>query len=684
MKLLAAAAACCVVSSSPIVPVGAVEQNERSHRELQTSSHMWVSSTAGSSSSTPKPGATSTSSHIWVASPEPTKKQTMGEEPTFLGFFKTEKLYMGLSLAAPAIFILYKFFLFVYFMRYGRRQLDNEISMPAEDPSLNTITSNDDEERHQMAVAIGSNSIAKPPMSPRKNESVLSDNAVSVAAPISRDQRAYNQNGANFWIEEELQAWRIDFQQLKTMKCITTTVNQRRHAQPANQSVLDAISAGPSASEMWLATYYAMDSEQSERLVVLKWISPQLQNTETQQEKLKMEIRRQAKLRHPNIATFYGISWSPETNLVAVTEYMARGDLRQWLHRKAAKEAGRWSATKLKILLDITNAIVYMHNFQPRIIHGNLNSRNVLLNDKMQAKLSDFGASTERLTDREIMAYNQVGSGRWISPEALIGRDGMDLVSDAMDVYALGILMVELDTHELPFSDLMQADRSQLPETDILQLIASGALTPTLTPTCHPRIQELVNACTQYNPQKRPSSRDIARVLRKAVEEAQARPSSDRVSHASSRSTSSRQAPPPVAIPVAAPAPAQATPAQKAPAYAAPAQKAPAYVAPSQSSTSSYNDWRSTSDRMTSDSYSEWRNTDRKPAAKPAAQPEPTSFSTAMGTQNQRLTSDYGDALRNTGRSTDMYGDWRGTERLTDGSYRATNERDTENLWNHV
>ncbi|KAF4318893.1 hypothetical protein BBO99_00006231 [Phytophthora kernoviae] len=173
------------------------------------------------------------------------------------------------------------------------------------------------------------------------------------------------------------------------------------------------------------------------------------------------------------------------------------------------------------MLLDVTRALLYVHSMHPRLVHGNCNSRNVLLDRALRAKLSDFGVDgrMDGLSEEDLMTYSAVGSGRWISPEALLGRETSAAYPDAGDVYSLGILIAEVDSHELPFSDLMQANRSAVPETDILQLIAKGALSPTLSPACPKSIVKLVNACTSYNPKYRPSSAQVQQDLLRILED---------------------------------------------------------------------------------------------------------------------------------------------------------------------
>lgn len=420
-----------------------------------------------------------------------------------------------LSMGLPFIYFLYKVVLFIFFMRTYNRG-----SNGSSDASRgNNATTKDSERDRPTANA----STTSPPASP------------SPRVHRRQDKQPFTSNNAGFWVDEELQPWRLDFQRLKMLKSLNLLPTEKRQTL-RKQSVTSVMNP----REIWLASLAATKGSAvavspgggtTDTLVVAKYMAPKEDQGPRSsssgiggagtRDKLKSELKRQAVFSHPQVVTFIGVAWSRETHLVAITEYMAQGDLRHWLHRTASKQSGKWTVLKVQMLLDVSRALLYLHSMHPRLVHGNCNSRNVLLDQSLRAKLSDFGVDSraDGLTEQELMSYSAVGSGRWISPEALLGRETSASYPDASDVYSFGILIAEMDSHELPFSDLMQANKSAVPETDILQLIARGALSPTLSPSCPKSIVKLVNACSSYKPKYRPSSAQVQQDLMRILED---------------------------------------------------------------------------------------------------------------------------------------------------------------------
>ncbi|KAJ0392946.1 hypothetical protein ATCC90586_010523 [Pythium insidiosum] len=178
------------------------------------------------------------------------------------------------------------------------------------------------------------------------------------------------------------------------------------------------------------------------------------------------EAKLMASMQHPRIIRFIGIAWDSPLDIHVVTEYMEQGDLRRLLvrYRKQNRPTG-FSNDKLKIALHIAQGLAYMHAHQPQVLHRDLKSSNVLLTTDLDAKLIDFGVSRERADHTMTVG---VGTLRWMAPEVMSGgRYG-----DRADVFSFGVILSELDTHELPYT----VDGQPLRDEVIIARVSMGTL----------------------------------------------------------------------------------------------------------------------------------------------------------------------------------------------------------------
>ncbi|KAH9152200.1 hypothetical protein AeNC1_019275, partial [Aphanomyces euteiches] len=111
------------------------------------------------------------------------------------------------------------------------------------------------------------------------------------------------------------------------------------------------------------------------------------------------EIRLCARLEHPKIVKFVGISWSTLQDLAVLSEFMTNGDVTGLIRKERKKPENQrvfqWFPSrdgpcKTAVAADVIDALVYLHSFQPTVIHRDLKSKNVLLSETWEAKLSDF------------------------------------------------------------------------------------------------------------------------------------------------------------------------------------------------------------------------------------------------------------------------------------------------------
>jgi serine/threonine protein kinase len=99
-----------------------------------------------------------------------------------------------------------------------------------------------------------------------------------------------------------------------------------------------------------------------------------------------------AEIRHRDIVKFYGFC-SHGPNKFLVYDYIDRGDLRDALSNDIRAEELDWSK-RVEIVRSIANALSYLHHdCRPPIIHRDISSKNVLLDNEFKAYLSDFGTA---------------------------------------------------------------------------------------------------------------------------------------------------------------------------------------------------------------------------------------------------------------------------------------------------
>ncbi|CAK4893592.1 unnamed protein product, partial [Aphanomyces euteiches] len=249
--------------------------------------------------------------------------------------------------------------------------------------------------------------------------------------------------------------------------------------------------------QVWLGEY-------NHQVVAVKKLLP---NKCSADELLKFiaEIVLLSKIDCPYVVQFCGAAWTRPTDILMVTEYMENGDLRHVLEKKTLS----WHL-KLQCAKNIAEALVYLHCMEPRVIHRDLKSRNVLLDGEFRAKLTDFGISRE-MDDTTMTAG--IGTYRWMAPEVL--QDGH--YTEAADIFSFGVILAELDTEILPYSDLRNERGNPITDTAIMAKVLAGELIPSFTPSCPEWYVQIATECLALDPAKRPAATMLAFQLKRCL-----------------------------------------------------------------------------------------------------------------------------------------------------------------------
>ncbi|PPR88803.1 hypothetical protein GOBAR_AA31885 [Gossypium barbadense] len=174
------------------------------------------------------------------------------------------------------------------------------------------------------------------------------------------------------------------------------------------------------------------------------------QKTKKFQEKetaFESELAFLSRLHHKHLVRLVGYCQERDERLL-VYEYMKNGALYNHLHdkdnvEKSSSLLNSWKM-RIKIALDAARGIEYLHYYAvPTIIHRDIKSSNILLDEHWTARVSDFGLSLMGPeSDKDYRPMKAVGTVGYIDPEYY----GLNVLTTKSDVYGLGVVMLELLT----------------------------------------------------------------------------------------------------------------------------------------------------------------------------------------------------------------------------------------------
>ncbi|XP_054822921.1 probable receptor-like protein kinase At5g18500 isoform X1 [Prosopis cineraria] len=172
-----------------------------------------------------------------------------------------------------------------------------------------------------------------------------------------------------------------------------------------------------------------------------------LNNISGQAEKeFRVEVEAIGHVRHKNLVRLLGYCIEG-THRMLVYEYVNNGNLEQWLHG-AMRHHGylTWEA-RMKILLGTAKALAYLHEaIEPKVVHRDIKSSNILVDDDFNAKVSDFGLAKLLGAGKSHVTTRVMGTFGYVAPEYA----NTGLLNEKSDVYSFGVMLLEAITGRDP------------------------------------------------------------------------------------------------------------------------------------------------------------------------------------------------------------------------------------------
>ncbi|KAL5740304.1 hypothetical protein ACOSQ2_029484 [Xanthoceras sorbifolium] len=162
------------------------------------------------------------------------------------------------------------------------------------------------------------------------------------------------------------------------------------------------------------------------------------------QREFEAEAAALGKIRHPNLLALRAYYLGPKGEKLLVFDYMSKGSLASFLHARGPETVVDWP-TRMNIAIGVSRGLNYLHT-QENMIHGNLTSSNILLDEQTSPHIADFGLSRLMTAAANINVIATAGTLGYRAPEL----SKLKNANTKTDVYSLGVIILELLTGKSP------------------------------------------------------------------------------------------------------------------------------------------------------------------------------------------------------------------------------------------
>jgi len=242
--------------------------------------------------------------------------------------------------------------------------------------------------------------------------------------------------------------------------------------------------------------YLAIDSDNGDKVAIKRF------NDSFDQKNLKFfkrEIENMSKVLHPYSVKCFGYTFDPKPAIIM--EYFSKGSLYRILHSKN-NQIDLNLPQKFKISLCLSHTLMVIHD--KKIIHRDMKSSNILLDDLLLPHICDYGVS--RYIAKNTVLTHGVGPINWMAPEVMRDQD----YSFPADVFSFAMVLYEIFTGNIPWDGLVFEQ--------IFEEMVIKNMRPPLSEIIPSCICNIIKKCWNKDPLKRFTMRDVYSQLKDAEE----------------------------------------------------------------------------------------------------------------------------------------------------------------------
>ncbi|CAM0902112.1 unnamed protein product [Alopecurus aequalis] len=244
-----------------------------------------------------------------------------------------------------------------------------------------------------------------------------------------------------------------------------------------------------------------------------------LEGVDQGKQEFLAEVETIGRIHHNNLVRLIGFCAEKSSRLL-VYEYMSNSSLDKWIFHTHPVFTLSWK-TRRNIIMGIAKGLSYLHEeCEQRIAHLDIKPENILLDDRFNAKVSDFGLSKLINRDDSKIMTRMRGTRGYLAPEWLGSK-----ITEKVDIYSFGIVIVEIICGRRNLDESQPEEQVHL--ISLLQEKARCGKLFDLVDTSSTDMQfhreevremmELAVWCLQVDSSKRPLMSTVAKVLEGAM-----------------------------------------------------------------------------------------------------------------------------------------------------------------------